>query len=71
MAEKSRHQLALAGKLMGLCGYGKPIEKHVPAFHEFFFDRDYRKLAFLTKLPLKNIDVMGIDSLLIFLIAFK
>ena len=56
VAEKSRHQLALAGKLMGLCGYGKPIEKHVPAFHEFFFDRDYRKLAFLTKLPLKNID---------------
>ena len=56
VAEKSRHQLALAGKLMGLCGYGKPIEKHVPAFQEFFFDRDYRKLAFLTKLPLKNID---------------
>ena len=56
VAEKSRHQLALAGKLMGLCGYGKPIEKHVPAFQEFFFDRDYRKLAFLTKLPLTNID---------------
>ena len=56
VAEKSRHQLALAGKLMGLCGYGKPIEKYVPAFQEFFFDRDYRKLAFLTKLPLKNID---------------
>ena len=41
---------------MGLCGYGKAIEKHVPAFQEFFFDRDYKKLAFLTKLPLKNID---------------
>ena len=56
VAERSRHQLALAGKLMGLCGYGKPIEKYVPAFQEFFFDRDYRKLAFLTELPLKNID---------------
>ena len=56
VAEKSRHQLALSGKLMGLCGYGKVIEKHVPAFQEFFFDRDYKKLAFLTKLPLKNIE---------------
>ena len=56
VAEKSRHQLALSGKLMGLCGYGKVIEKHVPAFQEFFFDRDYKKLASLTGLPLKNID---------------
>ena len=56
VAEKSRHQLALSGKLMGLCGYGKVIEEHVPAFQEFFFDRDYKKLAFLTELPLKNID---------------
>ena len=56
VAEKSRHQLALSGKLMGLCGYGNVIEKYVPAFQEFFFDRDYRKLAFLTELPLKNID---------------
>jgi len=56
VAEKSKHQLALAGKLMGLCGYGKVIEKYVPAFQEFFFDRDYKKLAFLTELPLKNID---------------
>ena len=45
VAEKSRHQLALSGKLMGLCGYGKPIKEYVSAFKEFFFDRDYKKLA--------------------------
>ena len=56
VAEKSRHQLALSGKLMGLCGYGKPIKEYVPAFKEFFFDRDYRKLAETTGLPLKNLD---------------
>ena len=56
VAEKSRHQLALSGKLMGLCGYGKPIKEYVPAFKEFFFDRDYKKLAETTGLPLKNLD---------------
>ena len=56
VAEKSRHQLALSGKLMGLCGYGKAIDEYVPAFKEFFFDRDYKKLAETTGLPLKNLD---------------
>ncbi len=56
VAEKSRHQLALSGKLMGLCGYGKVIDEYVPAFKEFFFDRDYKKLAEITGLPLKNLD---------------
>jgi len=56
VAESSRHQLALSGKLMGLCGYGKVIGKYVPSFKEFFFDRDYRKLAETTGLPLKNLD---------------
>ncbi len=56
VAEKSRHQLALSGKLMGLCGYGNVIPEHVPAFEEFFFDRDYEKLANWTNLNLKNID---------------
>ena len=56
VAENSRHQLALSGKLMGLCGYGKVIEKYVPAFQEFFIDRDYKKLAETTGLPLKNLD---------------
>ena len=56
VAEKSRHQLALSGKLMGLCGYGKVIPEFVSAFEEFFFDRDYEKLANWTNLPLKNIN---------------
>ena len=56
VAEKSKHQLALAGKLMGLCGYGNVIPEYVPAFQEFFFDRDYEKLANWTNLNLKNVD---------------
>ena len=55
VAEKSKHQLALSGKLMGLCGYGKTNYDMVPAFEEFFFDRDYEKLSNWTNLPLKNI----------------
>ncbi len=56
VAESSRHQLALAGKMMGLCAYGSIIEAHVKPFKDFYFDRDYRKLAERTKLPLKNLD---------------
>ena len=56
VAEKSRHQLALSGKLMGLCGYGKPKSDFIPAFEELFFDRDYEKVSNWTNLPLKNID---------------
>ena len=56
VAEKSRHQLALSGKLMGLCGYGKPKSDFIPAFEELFFDRDYEKVSNWTNLPFKNID---------------
>ena len=56
VAEKSRHQLALSGKMMGLCAYGNVIEEHVPAFAMFFFNRDYKQLAERTGLPLKNLD---------------
>jgi len=56
VAEKSRHQLALSGKMMGLCAYGNVIEEHVPAFSMFFFNRDYKQLAERTGLPLKNLD---------------
>ena len=55
VAEKSKHQLALSGKLMGLCGYGKTNYDMVQAFEEFFFDRDYEKLSNWANLPLKNI----------------
>ena len=56
VAEKSRHQLALSGKMMGLCAYGNVIEEYVPAFAMFFFNRDYKQLAEKTGLPLKNLD---------------
>lgn len=56
VAEKSKHQLALSGKLMGLCAYGKVIPEFIPAFKQFFFDKDYKKLAEVTGLSLKNID---------------
>ena len=56
VAESSRHQLALAGKMMGLCAYGSVIEAHVEPFKDFYFDRDYKKLAERTKLKLKNLD---------------
>ena len=56
VAEKSKHQLALSGKLMGLCAYGNIIEEYRSSFKNFFFDKDYKKLAEMTGLPLKNID---------------
>ena len=56
VAESSRSQLALAGKMMGLCAYGSVIDHHVEPFKDFYFDRDYKKLAERTKLPLKNLD---------------
>ena len=56
VAESSRSQLALAGKMMGLCAYGSVIENHVEPFKDFFFDRNYSRLAERTKLPLKNLD---------------
>ena len=45
VAESSRSQLALAGKMMGLCAYGSVIDHHVEPFKDFYFDRDYKKLA--------------------------
>jgi len=54
ISEKSRHQLSLAGKMMGLCAYGSPRESLLPHFRDFFFDRDYQKLSKLTGLSLLN-----------------
>ena len=59
VAEKSRHQLALSGKMMGLCAYGNVIEEHVPAFAMFFFNRDYKQLAEKTGLPLRTWITLG------------
>tara|TARA_Y100001968_G_scaffold283587_1_gene282334 strand:- start:2934 stop:4523 length:1590 start_codon:yes stop_codon:yes gene_type:complete len=56
VAEKSRHQLALSGKMMGICAYGNPQKELIKYFKEFFFDRNYKKLSCSTDLNLKNID---------------
>ncbi len=56
VAEKSRHQLALSGKMMGICAYGNPQKELIKYFKEFFFDRNYKKLSLSTGLNLKNIE---------------
>lgn len=45
VAKNSKHQLALAGKLMGLGAYGKPFEGLISSFEQFFFDKDVERLA--------------------------
>ena len=39
VAEKSRHQLALSGKLMGLCAYGEVIPNLVPDLQRYCFEK--------------------------------
>jgi len=56
ISEKSCHQLSLAGKMMGLCAYGKPRKELVDSFKKFFFDKDYKKLSSETGLDLLNLD---------------
>ncbi len=56
ISNNSRHQLALAGKAMGLCAYGSPRKDIVPYFSEFLFDRDYKKLSEKTGLDLLNLE---------------
>ena len=56
VASTSKSQLAISGKLMGLCAYGNPIMEYVPAFKQFFIDKDYRKLSESIDIPFKNID---------------
>ena len=56
VAEESRHQLALSGKLMGLCGYGTIIDEYIDAFQQFFFTRDYKLLNERIGNKLKNLD---------------
>ena len=44
VAEKSSNILAFSGKLMGLCGYGKPIKGMTDSFKDLFFKRNYSKI---------------------------
>lgn len=53
-SENSRHLLALAGKLMGLCAYGKPDKSKALHFSNFFYDKDYDKLSKNIGIELKN-----------------
>ena len=52
----SRSQLALAGKLMGLCAYGSVMQDKVKPMSEFYIDRNYKKLSNSTGLNLNNVD---------------
>lgn len=58
VSEKSRHHLAISGKIMGLSAYGTPDVKSTLAMGQFLFDRDYKKMAnaIVPEWPLKNID---------------
>lgn len=56
VCESSRAQLSLPGKLMGLCGYGKPKLEWIDNFSQFFFDKNYQKLSSDLGLNLKNTD---------------
>jgi len=51
----SKHQLSLAGKLMGLCAYGKYDLNQVNDMRKFFIDRNYQKLSESHNYKFKNI----------------
>ena len=51
----SRHQLSLAGKLMGLCAYGEVDYDKVEVMKSFFIDKNYKKLSESLNCDLKNV----------------
>lgn len=54
VSSSSSHQLALSGKMMGLAAYGEVHPELVAPVREFFFDRDFAKLAESLKLGFKS-----------------
>lgn len=54
VSSSSSHQLALSGKMMGLAAYGEIIPELIAPVSEFFFDRDFAKLAKSLKLGFKS-----------------
>lgn len=46
IAKDTRHQLALPGKMMGLCAYGKATESVAQEMSKLFFNKDYASLAY-------------------------
>lgn len=51
VAEKSSQQLALPGKMMGLCAYGRPDAQLTEVLQSFYIDRDFNKLIVDANLP--------------------
>jgi predicted NodU family carbamoyl transferase len=56
ITKSSSHQLALPGKMMGLCAYGKPDLYKSLIMRDFFIDRDYKKVSELGNYDLLNVD---------------
>jgi len=54
VAEKSSNILAFSGKLMGLCGYGKPIKGMTDSFKDLFFKRNYSKIIDKINIPVEK-----------------
>lgn len=56
ISKSSSHQLALPGKMMGLCAYGTPDLDKSKIMAEFFLDRNYKRVSELCNYNLKNVD---------------
>lgn len=58
VSEKSRHHLAISGKIMGLSAYGTPDMSAVQPMGQFLFDRDYKTMSshISKNWGLKNVD---------------
>jgi carbamoyltransferase len=46
ISERSKNQLSLPGKLMGLCAYGEPIIDYIPDLIEAFTDKNKQTLKY-------------------------
>jgi len=56
IAKSSKHMLSLAGKMMGLCAYGKTDSKKIKIMRNLFIDKNYKKVSELGNYNLKNVD---------------
>jgi carbamoyltransferase len=56
ITKSSRHELSLAGKLMGLCAYGKVDQNQVDVMKHLFIDKNYKKLSESLGNKLKNVE---------------
>jgi carbamoyltransferase len=56
ITKSSRHELSLAGKLMGLCAYGKTDQKQIDVMKHLFIDKNYKRLSESLGYNLKNVE---------------